>query len=88
MTEVRFILTNALGLHARPAAKITKIATKYKSDVIVCGNNKTADAKSISMLMAIGLPKGAELRICADGPDEKDCIEEIRSLVDNHFYEE
>lgn len=88
MLEVTLVLTNSLGLHARPASKITKLAAKYKSKIILSGNNKSVDAKSISMVMAMGLPKGTEMKVSVDGPDEKECIEEIRELVENKFYEE
>ena len=59
----------------------------YKSVVTICRSD-TVEAKSISMLIAIELPKGTELRIYGDGPDQKDCIEEIRSWIENHFYDE
>jgi len=88
MTEVKLILTNSLGLHARPAAKITKIASKYKSDIVVSGNNRSADAKSISMLMTMGVPKGNEIVVSVNGPDEKECIEELKNLIENKFFED
>jgi len=88
MTEIKLILYNQSGLHARPASKLAKIALKYDSEVMVSGNNKSVDAKSISMIMALGLPKGTELKISVDGPDESDCIEEMKELIENNFYEE
>jgi len=88
MTEIRLILCNQLGLHARPASKLAKIALKYDSEVLVSGNNKSVDAKSISMIMTLGFPKGTELKISVDGPDESDCIEEMKELIENNFYEE
>lgn len=88
MQEVNLILTNKLGLHARPAAEITKMASKFKSTVTLQGNGKVIDAKSIVMVMFMGAKKGHELTIKAEGPDEAECIQALRELIENKFYEE
>jgi len=88
MIEVTLELKNKLGLHARPAAEITKTASKFKSTVKLLGNGKTADAKSIIMVMSMGVKEGHQLTIKAEGPDEEECIQALRTLIENRFYEE
>lgn len=88
MTEIKLTLTNSLGLHARAAASFTKLAAKYKSIITLKGNGKTSDGKSILMVLTMGIRQGGELTITADGPDEVECIEALKDLVENKFYEE
>lgn len=88
MTEIHLILTNKLGLHARPAAEFTKVASRFKSSVSLIANGKVVDAKSILMVLTTGAKMGHEIRIKADGPDEAECIQALRELVINKFNEE
>ncbi|MHB1394695.1 MAG: HPr family phosphocarrier protein [Clostridia bacterium] len=88
MIEVTMTLANKLGLHARPAAEIVKIASRFESKVQLCSSKKNVDAKSIIMMMTLGLRKGEQMTIKADGADEKDCIEALKTYVENKFYEE
>lgn len=88
MTETVVVLKNKMGLHARPASQFIKTASKFTSKVTVSGNGKWADAKSILMVMSLGLTKGTEVKISADGPDEEECINALKELVDNNFGEE
>ena len=88
MIQENMVLTNELGLHARPASALTKIALKYKSNVTLQGNGKTVDAKSIIMVMTMGVKGGCPLIVIADGPDELECMAAIQDLVENKFYEE
>jgi phosphocarrier protein len=85
MIEERLVLTNAVGLHARPAAMLVKCAAKYKSMVTIKGNNKSANAKSIIAVLSMGLACGDEIIVAAEGIDEKECIEELKGLVVNNF---
>lgn len=88
MTEVKLILTNKLGLHARPAAEFIKAASKFKCRVTIEGNGKTADAKSIILVMSMGVKRGQQLTIRADGIDENECIQFLTELIQGRFNEE
>lgn len=87
MTTLNLILTNKAGLHARPAAELIKAAAKYESKVVLEGKGKSADAKSIFKVLSLSLQKGDSIKITADGPDEKKCIEDIKNLITNEFFE-
>ena len=70
------------GVHSRPASVIVQIANKYKSKVNLIAKGKTIEAKSILMLMSMGLVYGTEVTISASGPDEKDAKEAVDALIE------
>jgi len=88
MTEATTTIENKTGIHARPASVFVQTATKFKSKVQLKAKGKTVDAKSILMIMSMGLVKGTEITIVADGPDEADAVKELKALVDSKFGEE
>ncbi len=88
MTEATTTIENKTGIHARPASVFVQTATKFKSKVQIKAKGKTVDAKSILMIMSMGLVKGTEITICADGPDEAEAVNALKELVDSKFGEE
>ena len=88
MTEATMTIENKTGIHARPASIFVQTATKFKSKVQIKAKGKTVDAKSILMIMSMGLVKGTELTVCADGPDEADAVKALQDLVASKFGEE
>ena len=87
MTEATTTIQNATGIHARPAAEFVKQASSFKSKVQIKAKGKTVDAKSILMIMSMGLSKGTEITLVADGPDEKEAVTALKALVDSKFGE-
>ncbi len=88
MTEATTTIENKTGIHARPASLFVQTASKFKSKVQIKAKGKTVDAKSILMIMSMGLTKGTEITLSADGPDEADAVNTLKELVDNKFGEE
>ncbi|MEX5285242.1 HPr family phosphocarrier protein [Selenomonas sputigena] len=88
MTEATLTIENKTGIHARPASVFVQTAAKFKSKVQVQAKGKTADAKSILMLMSLGLSKGTEITISADGPDEAEAVAALKELIETKFGEE
>lgn len=87
MVEIKVIIMNAFGLHARPASQFVQKAGSFKSKVKIFGNNKAADGKSILAVMGMGLKKNDELTIHAEGTDEVECTAALEELVAGHFGE-
>lgn len=87
MTEMEVMITNATGLHARPAAQFVQKAASFKSKIKIAGNNKVADAKSILAVMGMGLTQNTKLTIAADGEDEEKCIAALKELIESNFGE-
>ncbi|MBQ7199205.1 MAG: HPr family phosphocarrier protein [Selenomonadaceae bacterium] len=88
MTEATTTIENKTGIHARPASVFVQTASKFKSKVQIKAKGKTVDAKSILMIMSMGLTKGTEITLSADGPDEAEAVATLKKLVDDKFGEE
>jgi phosphocarrier protein len=83
------VLRNKLGLHARPASHLVKIAAKYKDTTVeLARGSEIVNAKSILGVMMLAAGNGSELELRVDGPSEDDCLRELVELVNNKFYEE
>ena len=80
MTQETITIENKTGIHARPASIFVQTATKFKSKIQLQAKGKTIDAKSILMIMSMGLVKGTEVTIIADGPDEAEAVKVIVPL--------
>ena len=72
---------------ARPASMFVQAAAKFKSKITVTAKGKTVDAKSILMIMGMGLTKGTELTIKAEGADAEDAVKALVELVESKFGE-
>lgn len=84
MATIEVLVTNPSGLHARPATRFVEAAGRFQSRVSVENldrASRVADAKSILMLLTIGVSVGHRIRITADGPDADAAVETLRELV-------
>ena len=88
MTQKTITIENKTGIHARPASIFVQTATKFKSKIQLQAKGKTIDAKSILMIMSMGLVKGTEVTIIADGPDEAEAVKALKDLIESKFGEE
>ena len=86
--EKTVVITNKSGIHARPASVFVQTATKFKSKVKITAKGKTVDAKSILMVMSMGLVKGTEIVISAEGEDATQAVTTLVDLVNSKFGEE
>ena len=80
-------IENKLGIHTRPSAVLVQTASKFKSKIQIKARGKIIDGKSILMLMSMGLTKGTEVTIIADGSDAKEAVTALISLIDSKFGE-
>lgn len=80
-------ITNALGLHARAAAKFVHTAGAFRSHIRVARGEREVDGKSIMGLLLLAAAQGSAIRISADGPDEHDAIAALCALVERGFEE-
>ncbi len=85
MKEVIKTVINPNGIHARPASIFVQEAKKFQSKVVVenLATGKSKDAKAILGVMSLGMTKGTEIRITAEGPDEDAAIQAISDLIDS-----
>ena len=90
MESNQFIIENEVGLHARPAALFVQTAAKFKSKIKVRNTTRGTpfmDAKSILSVMGLGVSKGHEIEVTAEGEDEQTALETIARLIESDFVE-
>ena len=90
MIERQVTVVNRLGLHARAAAKLVRVASQFRSAIRLVRTDRgaVADAKSILSVLMLAAARGAELLITAEGPDEEAALDSLCSLVGTGFGEE
>lgn len=85
--EGEYEIVNALGLHARAAAQLVKVANRFKSDVVLECEGQTVNAKSIMGVLMLAAGKGMKVKIRCTGDDADACLNELRELIANRFGE-
>lgn len=88
MIEKELIIINKLGLHARAAAKVVSVASRYSCTIQVHHQQRLINAKSIMGLLTLGAAKGTSLQVRVDGEDEYPAMEELTDLFARRFDEE
>ena len=83
--EVKIV--NRRGLHARAAAKLVTLCTRYQSAVTVYANGRRADGRRLMALLMLSASLGAQLAIEASGPDEAKAMTAITRLISDGFGE-
>jgi len=88
--EATVLITHAVGLHARPSVKFTKLAKSFAAEVevAVAANGPWFDAKSIVKVMAAKAPKGTLLHIRAKGDGAREAVGALVDLVRRNFDED
>ncbi|HJS48676.1 MAG TPA: HPr family phosphocarrier protein [Gemmatimonadales bacterium] len=87
MTERTLTIVNPLGLHARPAAQLVRLASSFASHVELERDGLAVNAKSIMGVMMLAAEHGAAVRVRADGADEAAAVDAIAALVARGFDE-
>jgi phosphocarrier protein len=83
-----FKLKNKLGMHARAAASVVKIAQQFKAEIFLERNGQTVNGKSILGILTLACPKGGMIAVKADGVDAKEAMAALETLIENKFGEE
>ena len=73
------------GLEARPVAQLVQVASQFNSEIYVEIGKKRVNAKSIMAVMSLGVKKGNEVIITAEGEDEEDAIAEIQKVLEENL---
>jgi Phosphotransferase System HPr (HPr) Family len=83
MKKFNYVITDEVGMHARPAGMLVKEAGKYASEIKVGSGDKEADAKRLFALMQLGIKHGEEVTVTITGEDEELAGQELE-----HFFKE
>ena len=82
-----FLVTNKMGIHARPAAMVVRITNKYRCDVFVEKDEEQVNGKSIMGLMMLASGKGSKVKFLATGDDAPQMLAELDQLFARKFDE-
>ncbi len=86
--ELTVDIVNRLGLHARAAAKMVTLASKFGCDVRVRKDAREVSGKSIMGVMMLAAAQGSQITLIAEGEDAEKALEELAGLVADRFGEE
>ena len=81
MKEIKVLVIDPVGLHARPATVAVNAASKFKCDVKVTFKEKSVNMKSIMGVMSLGIPTQSEVIISCEGEDEDNAIKTIEEIL-------
>ena len=90
ISTAKVLISNKLGLHARPAMVFVETANEFNAQVMVrrCDSEEVVDGKSIMQMMMLAATQGTEIEIKTLGDDHADAIKTLVDLVKSKFKEE
>ncbi len=87
MTERSVTTVNKLGIHARPAAEIVKLASRFRSDITIVRDDLEVNGKSIMGVIMLAAERGATIVLRAEGEDSDAALDALTALVAERFGE-
>jgi len=85
MKEFNYVIKDELGIHARPAGMLTKLAKTYKSEILITKGEKTIAATKLLMLMGLGVKQGEEVTVRIEGADEEAAYEGVLEFFEENL---
>ena len=80
--EAEFVISNDLGLHARPAGQFVTLAARFESEISVGRGEEWVDGRSVLSLLSLAAGPGTKLCLRAVGPDAKEAVEALGRLLE------
>lgn len=87
MISKEVVISNQVGLHARPATFFIQKANEYKASIWVEKDDRRVNAKSLLGVLSLGIVKGTPITIIADGADEEEAVAALGALIASDFEE-
>ena len=85
--EIELTVSNKMGIHARPAAMIVRVANKYSAEILVEKDDEQVNGKSIMGLMMLAAGNGSKLKFIASGSDADKMLADMIALFERKFEE-
>ena len=85
MKNFNYIITDEIGIHARPAGLIVAITKKYASKITIKANKKIADGTNLMAIIALAVKKGTTVTVSAKGQDDELVIAELEELFKSYL---
>lgn len=80
MKQFNYVITDPLGIHARPAGMLAKLAKEYESKILIMKGEKTVAATQLLMLMGLAVKHGDEITVFVEGTDEDIAFDGIQAF--------
>ena len=87
MIKADILIQNKLGLHARAAAKLVKLASQFNCHITIIRAGREVNAKSIMGVMMLAAAQGTSITITAEGDDQAAAVEALEVLINDKFGE-
>lgn len=81
MQTRRVSVASSLGLHARLAARVAHVASRFKCSVSLASKGRTANARNVLAVMLLAASVGSTISIEASGPDEAEALDALSMLI-------
>ncbi|MBQ9871949.1 MAG: HPr family phosphocarrier protein [Eubacterium sp.] len=81
MKEFKYVITDEVGIHARPAGLLVKEAKQFTSTIMISKGDKSAKATALMKLMGMGVKKGDEITVTVEGDDEDAAAAAIEAFL-------
>ena len=85
MKEIKHVIKDPLGIHARPAGRMVKVASKFECDIRIGTPLKMVNAKRIIGVMTLALKQGSEATLHFSGADEEEAAAAIGKFLEDSF---
>lgn len=85
MRTFQYTINDPIGLHARPAGMLVKEAKEFSSKIVLECGEKSADARKLIALMALGAKCGSMVTVCVEGTDEEAAEAAMRTFFENNL---
>lgn len=80
MKKFDYVITDEVGIHARPAGNLVKLCKELGVKVTIESNGKSAEATKLMAIMALGIKKGMTVTIIVEGEAEKSAALELEKF--------
>lgn len=85
MVSFNYVITDEVGIHARPAGLLVKAAKTVSSKVVIKANGKSAEATKLMAVMGLGVKNGAEITVEVTGDDEVEAAAKMEEFFKNNL---
>lgn len=87
MQKRSLMIVNRLGLHARAAAKLVTLCSRFVSEVAIVVNGRRASGRHFIAILLLSASMGAQVSVEIDGPDEVEAVAAVTRLINTGFGE-
>lgn len=85
MKVIDYVITDPVGIHARPAGQLAKLAKEVESKVTIEFNDKSADAGRLLAVMGLGIKSGDKMTVKIEGADEEAAAVKVEEFLKNNL---